>query len=173
MLSGGLLAFAVLLGIWLALAGQLDAQDLVAGSVTAAVAVGVGFYVSQQGRALPSFRWSDVKMLVALPRQLVVETWQVFAAAAAKVAGKNGPIGTWSTAEVLAGTQLGGWRAARRDAVLTAIMSASPNTIVVDVDADAGTALIHRLISEDSGPGGSDPASTLLAGSGYDVTGDP
>jgi multisubunit Na+/H+ antiporter MnhE subunit len=45
------------------------------------------------------------------------------------------------------GTDAGGWPAARREAVLTALMSAAPNTIVIDIDTDAGTALVHRLAS--------------------------
>lgn len=145
MVLGGLLAFGVLLGVWIALAGQPDTQDLVAGSATAVVAVATGYYVSRQGRALPGFRWTDVGMLVALPGQLVVETWQVFVAAARKLAGKE-MAGSWSTVAVDTDTESGGWRAARRDAVLTVLMSASPNTIVVDIDADAGTALIHRMV---------------------------
>jgi multisubunit Na+/H+ antiporter MnhE subunit len=145
MVLGGLLTFGLLLGVWIALAGQPDTQDLVAGSATAVVAVAIGFSVSRQGRALPGFRWTDVGMLVALPGQLVVETWRVFVAAARKLAGKD-VAGSWSTVAVDTGTESGGWRAARRDAVLTALMSASPNTIVVDIDADAGTALIHRMV---------------------------
>ena len=38
-----------------------------------------------------------------------------------------------------------GWPAARREAVLTALMSAAPNTIVLDIDMEAGTALVHQL----------------------------
>jgi hypothetical protein len=43
------------------------------------------------------------------------------------------------------GTDVRGWPAARREAVLTALMSAAPNTIVVDIDMEAGTALVHQL----------------------------
>jgi multisubunit Na+/H+ antiporter MnhE subunit len=43
------------------------------------------------------------------------------------------------------GTDAGGWPAARREAVLTALMSAAPNTIVIDIDTDSSTALVHRL----------------------------
>jgi multisubunit Na+/H+ antiporter MnhE subunit len=31
--------------------------------------------------------------------------------------------------------------------VLTALLSAAPNTVVVDIDMEAGTALVHQLIS--------------------------
>ncbi|MGH9306315.1 MAG: hypothetical protein ACRD0I_05445 [Acidimicrobiales bacterium] len=146
---GGFLTFAILLGIWIALAGGPDDQDLVAGSGAAAVAVGVGFFVSQKGRALPSLRLADATMLLELPRQVVVETIQVFGAVWRKLTGAE-VSGSWSTVEVVTGTEVGGWRAARRDAVLTAIMSATPNSIVVDLDAQAGTALVHRLVGGDA-----------------------
>ncbi len=41
---------------------------------------------------------------------------------------------------------LSGWPAARREATLTAVLSAAPNTVVIDIDTDAGTALVHQLI---------------------------
>ena len=43
------------------------------------------------------------------------------------------------------GTDVRGWSAARREAMLTALLSAAPNTIVVDIDTGAGTALVHQL----------------------------
>ena len=39
-----------------------------------------------------------------------------------------------------------GWPAARREAALTAVLSAAPNTVVIDIDMEAGTALVHQLI---------------------------
>lgn len=151
--AGAVVAFGALLGVWIGLAGQPDDQDLVAGSCAAAVAVAVGFAVSQRGRALPSFQLADLGRLAALPAQVVVETGRVFAAAARHAAGRRGgAVGEWSTVAVTvpAGTGSGpaGWRAARRDSVLTALLSASPNTIVADIDADAGTALVHRLVRD-------------------------
>lgn len=147
---GGMLAFGVLVGVWIALAGQPDDQDLVAGSCAAAVAVVVGFIVSQQGRALPSLQLADLKSLAALPKQVVVETGWVFAATARHAAGHGGgPVGSWSTISIaIPASTDAGWRTARRDSVLTALLSASPNTIVADIDADAGTAVIHRLVRE-------------------------
>ena len=44
-----------------------------------------------------------------------------------------------------AGPDASGWPAARREAVLTALLSAAPNTVVVDIDMEAGTALVHQL----------------------------
>ena len=49
-------------GVWIALAGRLDAQDLVGGASAAGLAAVVGFFVSQKGRALPSLRRRDARL---------------------------------------------------------------------------------------------------------------
>jgi hypothetical protein len=46
------------------------------------------------------------------------------------------------------GPDVRGWPAARREAVLTALLSAAPNTIVVDIDTEAGAALVHQLAGD-------------------------
>lgn len=142
-IAGGLLSVGVLLGVWIALAGQLDRQDLIGGGATAVVAAIVGFLVSQEGRALPSFRRRDLRQIAAFPVQVVVETAQVFWLAARKAAGRDVPLGSWVKVPIDA--EDGGWPAARRDSVLTALLSVTPNSIVVDLDLEEGVALVHRL----------------------------
>lgn len=139
---GGILTVAALTVVWIALVGQLDAQDLLAGSVVAVGATALGYLLSHQGRALPGLRVGDMRQIAALPKQIAVETGQVFAAAARKAAGGSVK-GSWVHEPVDVGG--GGWSAARRDSVLTALLSVSPGAIVVDIDADSGVALIHRL----------------------------
>jgi multisubunit Na+/H+ antiporter MnhE subunit len=131
--------------MWIILAGQPDVQDLVAGSAAAVLAVGTGYLVSQGGRMTPSVRAADLRTLAAVPWQVVAETGQVFALAARKAAGRPVAPGALRTVPVDVGTDVRGWPAARREAVLTALMSAAPNTIVVDIDTEAGTALVHQL----------------------------
>jgi multisubunit Na+/H+ antiporter MnhE subunit len=142
---GGLVYAGTLLGMWIMLAGQPDAQDLVAGSVAAVLAVGVGYLLSQRGKMVPSVRAADLRTLAAVPWQVVAETGQVFALAARKAAGRPVTPGALRTIPVDVGTDVRGWPAARRETVLTALMSAAPNTIVVDIDMEAGTALVHQL----------------------------
>jgi multisubunit Na+/H+ antiporter MnhE subunit len=145
LVAGGLIYAGALLGMWIVLAGQPDAQDLVAGSAAAVLAVGVGYLLSQRGKMVPSIRVTDLRTLAALPWQLVVETGQVFALAARKAAGRSAAPGALRTVPVDVGTDVRGWPAARREAVLTALLSAAPNTVVVDIDMEAGTALVHQL----------------------------
>ena len=145
LVAGGLIYAGALLGMWIVLAGQPDVQDLVAGSAAAVLALGVGYLLSQRGKMVPSIRVADLRTLAAVPWQLVVETGQVFALAARKAAGRPAAPGALRTVPVDVGTDVRGWPAARREAVLTALLSAAPNTIVVDIDMEAGTALVHQL----------------------------
>ena len=144
---GGLVYAGALLGMWIVLAGQPDAQDLAAGSVAAVLAVGVGYLVSERGKMVPSVRAADLRTLAAVPWQVVVETGQVFALAARKASGRPAAPGALRTVPLDTGPDVRGWPAARREAVLTALLSAAPNTVVVDIDMEAGTALVHQLIS--------------------------
>ena len=54
--------------------------------------------------------------------------------------------GALRTVPLDVGPDAPGWSAARREAVLTGLLSAAPNTVVVDIDMEAGTALVHRLV---------------------------
>jgi len=145
LIAGGLIYAGTLLGMWIVLAGQPDIQDLVVGSAAAVVAVGAGYLVSGRGTMVPSARAADLRILARVPWQVVAETGQVFALAARKAAGRDVAPGTLCTVPADTGTDLRGWPAARREAVLTALLSAAPNTIVVDIDMAAGTALVHQL----------------------------
>jgi multisubunit Na+/H+ antiporter MnhE subunit len=145
LVTGGLVYAGVLLGVWIVLAGEPDTQDLVFGSVAAVLAVGVGYLISQRGKMVPSVRAADLRTLAAVPWQVVAETGQVFALAARKAAGRPVAPGALCTVPLDTGPDLSGWPAARREAVLTALLSAAPNSVVVDIDMEAGTALVHRL----------------------------
>jgi multisubunit Na+/H+ antiporter MnhE subunit len=146
--AGGLIYAGVLLGMWIVLAGAADAQDLVLGSAAAAAAVGVGYLIGARGRMVPNVRAADLRTLAAVPWQVVAETGQVFALAARKAAGRPAGPGGLRTVPVDVGPDMHGWPAARREAVLTLLLSAAPNTIVVDIDMEAGTALVHQLAGD-------------------------
>lgn len=168
LIAGGLIYAGTLLGMWIVLAGQPDIQDLVVGSAAAVLAVGAAYLVSERGTMVPSARAADLRTLARVPWQVVAETGQVFALAARKAAGREVAPGTLCTVPVNTvqvdtvpadtGTDLRGWPAARREAVLTALLSAAPNTIVVDIDMAAGTALVHQLAGAPEP--GADPDST-------------
>jgi multisubunit Na+/H+ antiporter MnhE subunit len=146
LVTGGLIYAGALLGMWIVLAGQPDPQDLVSGSAAAVLAVGVGYLISQRGKMVPSVRAADLRTLASVPWQVVIETGQVFALAARKASGRPVAPGALYTVPLDAGPDVRGWPAARREAVLTALLSAAPNTVVVNIDMAAGTALVHQLV---------------------------
>jgi multisubunit Na+/H+ antiporter MnhE subunit len=146
LVAGGLVYAGALLGVWIVLAGEPDVSDLIAGSVAAVFSVGVGYFLSERGKMVPGLRAVDVRALAAVPWQVVAESAQVLALAARKAAGRPAAPGALRTVPVEVEAGLRGWPAARREATLTAVLSAAPNTIVVDIDTDAGTALVHQLV---------------------------
>ena len=88
LVAGGLVYAGALLGVWIVLAGEPDMSDLIAGSAAAVFSVGVGYFLSERGKMVPVLRAADVRALAAVPWQVVVESGQVFALAARKVAGR-------------------------------------------------------------------------------------
>ena len=144
-MTGGLVCAGALLGLWIVLAGQPDPQDLAGGSVAAVLAVGFGYLLSDRGKMVPSVRAADLRTLAAVPWRVLVETGQVFALVARKASGRPTAPGALRTVSLDTGPDTRGWPAARREAVLTALLSAAPNTVVVDIDMEAGTALVHQL----------------------------
>ena len=93
---------------------------------------------------MPSARVADLRTLVRVPWQVVAETGQV--SRWPPQGGKPpGRARCACTVPVDVGTDVRGGAAERRAAVLIALISAAPNTIVVDIDMEAGTALVHRL----------------------------
>jgi multisubunit Na+/H+ antiporter MnhE subunit len=146
LVAGGLIYAGALLGVWIVLAGEPDVSDLIAGSAAAVFSVGIGYLLSERGTMAPGLRAADVRALAVVPWQLAAESWQVFALAARKAAGRPTAPGALRTVPVQVDGVLRGWPAARREAALTALLSAAPNTVVVDIDMEAGTALVHQLV---------------------------
>ena len=143
-MTGGLVYAGALLGMWIVLAGQPDAQDLAGGSVAAVLAVGVGYLLSQRGKMVPSVRAADLR---TRGRAVAGGGRDREGLRAGRPQGIRSPGRAWRAAHRAPGYRAGlrGWPAARREAVLTALLSAAPNTVVVDIDMEAGTALVHQL----------------------------
>ncbi len=140
-LSGG-----VMLGVWIALVGQADLQDNVAGLCVAAVGALFGWLVSVQGRAVPQFRAKDLRRVALLGPQLVTETVGIYAATWRRVRGRGAPGGYRRVATDAVG---GGWRSARRNGVEVALLSFTPASIVVELDAETGVATVHDFVVHD------------------------
>jgi multisubunit Na+/H+ antiporter MnhE subunit len=139
----GLVSGAVLLGVWIALVGEADLQDDVAGLCTAAVALVFAWLVSVRGRAVPQFRWGDARIVARFGPQLVTQTIGVYATTWRRARGRGGSSGTRVAQTNVGG---GGWRSARRSGVVVALLSFTPDSIVIDLDADSGEATVHDFV---------------------------
>ena len=148
LLGAGLAAFGVLFGVWIALVGQADLQDNLAGLVAAGVGVAVGWFVTVRGRAVPQLRRGDLVEVVRLGPALCRQTIGVYRVAWRRARGLGPPGGFRTVATDVGG---GGWNAARRSAVVGALLSVTPDTIVVDIDADSGVATVHDFVARPSG----------------------
>lgn len=140
----GVLAFGVLLGVWIALVGSADRQDDVAGVITAAIGATIGWVVTVEGRAVPRVRRRDLVQLARLLPELVTGTVAVYVATWRRVR-HGGPAGGYRT--IATDADGGGWAAARRSSVVTYLTSFTPESIVVDVDEDTGQATIHDFVA--------------------------
>ena len=145
LVAGGLIYAAALLGMWIVLAGPPDGQDLVVGSAAAVLAVGAGYLVSERGKLVPAARVADLRTLAACrgrwwPKPGRSSRWPPARRPAARCRRAR-----CAPCRSMSGRTCADWPAARREAVLTALLSAAPNTIVVDIDMEAGTALVHQL----------------------------
>ena len=143
LIAGACVVFGGLLGVWIALVGQADLQDNVAGLVAAGVGVVVAWFVTVEGRAVPSFRRSDVGSLVRLGPRLCRQTVGVYVATWRRARGYGPPSGVRRVATDVSG---GGWPAARRSGLVGGLLSFTPNTIVIDIDAETGVATVHDFV---------------------------
>jgi multisubunit Na+/H+ antiporter MnhE subunit len=148
LIGAGLVAFGALFGVWIALVGQADLQDNLAGLVAAGVGVAVGWFVTVGGRAVPQLRRSDLVEVVRLGPALCRQTIGVYRAAWRRAQGLGPPGGFRTMATDVGG---GGWTAARRSAIVGALLSVTPGTIVVDIDADSGLATVHDFVAQPPG----------------------
>lgn len=143
LIVGAATAFALLFGMYIALVGEWDAQDVVTGAAASAASMVVGWMVGRDGRALPAFRRGDLEDLIRLLPRTLVETVQVFVAVARQRWG-HGEIGATRTVETGSGAP--GWKGARRAGLLGALLSVTPNSYVIGLDPETGQATVHELV---------------------------
>ena len=148
LIGAGLAAFGVLFGVWIALVGQADLQDNLAGLVAAGVGVAVGWFVTVGAGRCHNCAEAIMVEVVRLGPALCRQTIGVYRAAWRRARGFGPPGGFRTVATDVGG---GGWNAARRSAIVGALLSVTPDTIVVDIDADSGVATVHDFVARPSG----------------------
>lgn len=144
LVATGVVAFGTLLGVWIALVGQADLQDNLAGLVVAAAGTGAGWLVTVRGRAVPRVRLADLVELARLMPELVTGAAAVYAATWRRVRHGGPPSGYRTVGTDATG---GGWRGARRASVVTYLASFTPQSILVDLDDETGEAIMHDFVA--------------------------
>jgi multisubunit Na+/H+ antiporter MnhE subunit len=145
-----------LFGLWILLVDTFAAEELVLGAIAAAVAATAADIVRAQD--LVRFRlrarwlrdvWWILRQVVADSGTLAVALWRQL----------RRPGSVRGCFRVLEFPREGDdAAAAARRALVTSVVSLTPNTYVVGIEGEEGTILIHQLVSR---PGGEVPPSML------------
>jgi multisubunit Na+/H+ antiporter MnhE subunit len=147
--------YVALVVLWLAFVDTLAWEEVAAGLVAAAVAATAAEIVRSQDlvRFRLEPRW--LRGLSGLPWQVVRDTWLLTAALWRHTTGR--PVrGTFRV--VPFPSEADDARSAARRALVTAVCSVAPNTVVVGVEGGEGEMLVHQLVPE---PGSPVPPSML------------
>ena len=141
--------------LWLAFVDTFAREEVIAGLVAAAIAATAADLVRSQD--LVRFRMDPhwLRGLSRLPWQVVRDTWLLTVALWRHCTGR--PVrGVFRV--VPFPTEADDARSAARRALVTALCSVAPNTVVVGVEGAEGEMLVHQLIPE---PGSPVPPSML------------
>jgi multisubunit Na+/H+ antiporter MnhE subunit len=147
--------YVPLLALWLAFVGTFDPAEVALGLVAAAVAATAAEVVRSQG--LVRFRLDPhwLRDAPRLPRQVLRDCWLLAVALWRHCTGR--PVrGTFRV--VPFPSEADDARSAARRALVTALVSVAPNTVVVGVEGAEGEMLVHQLVPE---PGSPVPPSML------------
>ena len=147
---------------WLAFVDTFAVAEVVLGLVAAAVAATAAEVVRSQDLLRSRFELRWLRDLHRLPWQVLRDCWLLAAALWRHCTGR--PVrGVFRV--VPFPSDADDARTAGRRALVTALLSATPNTLVVGVEGGEGEMLVHQLVPE---PGSPVPPSMLAAGGDRD-----
>lgn len=134
---------------WIALTTTFDPAELVAGAVAAAVAATAAELVRGAGMIgfRPRLRWFLRAPRVA--RRTLIDTGVVLEALWMHVTGRRRMSGAFRVIDFDPGGD--DPTSAARRALMTAAISATPNTYVVGIDRDRHVMLVHQLVPAPKG----------------------
>jgi multisubunit Na+/H+ antiporter MnhE subunit len=147
--------YVPLVVLWLAFVDTFDAAEVALGLVAAAIAATAAELVRSQGLVRFHLDPSWLRGLPQLPWQVVRDTWLLAAALWRHCTGR--PVRGSFRVVPFPGEADDAHSAARR-ALVTALVSVAPNTVVVGVEGGEGEMLVHQLVPE---PGSPVPPSLL------------
>jgi len=163
----GVAWWAALFALWLLLVESVATAELMAGVVASALAASVAEAVREREyvRFAPAASW--LRFVPRLVWQVLEDCWILGVALARQLAGGRPARGVISRVPMRYGDDSG--RAAARRALLNFGISITPNSYVIDFDAETSTAVLHQLVAghpdpllgdADAGDGGDPPVAS-------------
>jgi multisubunit Na+/H+ antiporter MnhE subunit len=153
-----ILWYVPLVGLWLLFVDTFALEEVLAGLVAAAVAATAADVVRAQDRVRFRMDPGWLRDLGRLPGQVLRDTWLVAVALWRHLRGQ--PVEGSFRALAFPREPDDASSAARR-ALVTSLVSLTPNTYVVGVEGDEGAMLVHQLVPE---PGPVPPSLLERAG---------
>lgn len=142
------------LGLWalyVLLVFKTEPAEIVAGAVCAAIGATGATVVRAQATVRFTPGWGWCRGLLALPRELVVDTWHLVGVLWRVVGRREDVRGRFVTLP-FPGVKGDSSEAVSRRAVVKWYGSVAPNTLVVGFDENEECILLHQLVSADSPP---------------------
>ena len=140
--------WALMMSLWVAVDDSLESDELLAGAGVAAVAALLAELVTDQADVRLQLRAAWLARALALPGQVVQQTFLVFGALARTLFTKSPPPrGRFRELPVSYGddSPLG----ETRRVLLTAAMSLAPNEFVLGIDPERDVMVTHQLVEEE------------------------
>jgi multisubunit Na+/H+ antiporter MnhE subunit len=130
--------------LWLLLVDTVQFDELIVGALAAAIAASVGTAVHRRGyvRFAPRLVWA--REVPGILRGVVVDCWLLGGALWRRVVRREDVRGTTMRVAFHYGDDSG--RDGARRAAVNFAVSLTPNSYVVDIDPDADSLLVRRLV---------------------------
>ena len=138
-----LLWWAAGVGMWLLTLSSVPRAELVTAVVSALPCAVVAVLARRAVRGPLEPRAAWLRWLVPVPAAVVADSVRILALAAGVLGGRRVPDGDLRRVTLHRDRDEQDWQ--NRQAAATVLVSASPGTVVLDLDADSGEMLLHSL----------------------------
>jgi multisubunit Na+/H+ antiporter MnhE subunit len=135
--------WAACVGTWLLTLSSVNTAELVAAVAAGLPCAVVAVLARRAVRGPLSPRAAWLRWLLPVPVAVLADSARVLAVAAGALVGRRIPEGDLRRVTLPRDRSAGAWQ--NRQAAAVILVSASPGSVVLDVDVDSGEALVHVL----------------------------
>ena len=135
--------WAACVGTWLLTLSSVNTAELVAAVAAGLPCAVVAVLARRAVRGPLSPRAAWLRWLLPVPVAVLADSVRVLAVAAGALVGRRIPEGDLRRVTLPRDRSAGAWQ--NRQAAAVILVSASPGSVVLDVDVDSGEALVHAL----------------------------